>query len=203
MTQVISRLCQYRAVTLLEVSTTAYVLCAVTAYAAWWKNPQSCVIPVIISCTDEALPKEPESDYSATAGTWWEFLWGGRDWGATAQSMSTQSSPRTWVVILCPTIYGAIHAASWNIALPSEPELWIWRGSTLFCLIFGLLLALLNSVGIYENWLDRGTESMLVMSTVLYFVVRTYMIVQVFISLRALPRSAYDSAQWSNFVPHI
>ncbi len=34
-TQVISRVCQHRVVTLLEVSTLAYAACALTAYAAW------------------------------------------------------------------------------------------------------------------------------------------------------------------------
>ena len=37
-TQVISRLCEHQAVTLLEVITTAYVFCAVLAFVAWWEQ---------------------------------------------------------------------------------------------------------------------------------------------------------------------
>lgn len=37
-TQVISRICQHQAVTLLE-STLAYAACALIAYIAWWKKP--------------------------------------------------------------------------------------------------------------------------------------------------------------------
>lgn len=39
--QIMSRLVEGRAITLLEVSTCAYVLCTFVGYAAWWKKPQN------------------------------------------------------------------------------------------------------------------------------------------------------------------
>ena len=76
-TQVVSRLCQHHAVTLLEVSTCAYVSCALMSYAAWWKKPQASVSPIVITCSDESISETMsgpfESSYYETK-TWEEFV---------------------------------------------------------------------------------------------------------------------------------
>ena len=38
--------------------------------------------------------------------------------------------------------------------------------------------------------------------SMVYFLARTYIVVEVFVSLRSLPSGAFDSVQWSDFVPH-
>ena len=38
--------------------------------------------------------------------------------------------------------------------------------------------------------------------TMIYTLARTYIVVEVFVSLRSLPSGAFDSVQWSNYVPH-
>ena len=38
--------------------------------------------------------------------------------------------------------------------------------------------------------------------TFVYTLARTYIVVEVFVSLRSLPSGAFDSVQWSSFIPH-
>ena len=39
--------------------------------------------------------------------------------------------------------------------------------------------------------------------TVIYTLARSYIVVEVFVSLRSLPLGAFDSVSWSDFVPHV
>ena len=39
--------------------------------------------------------------------------------------------------------------------------------------------------------------------TIVYTLARTYIIVEVFVSLRSLPSGAFNSVNWSNFIPHV
>lgn len=108
---------------------------------------------------------------------------------------------------LFPTFFGAIHVASWDIVLPSQAELWMCRASTLYCLSacpLGLgIVSLSNTILVGNPW-GKCVEDVTINGLFLpYVIVRTFMIVEVFVSLRTLPHRAYDSVHWSSFIPHI
>jgi hypothetical protein len=120
--------------------------------------------------------------------------------------------------------YFGIHLAAWHFNFPTHTELLLWRGASL--LLLGLLILYLVAIGVGNLIADRfarfffrqevGTilEAAASMPKwlqivihvpviVAYVIARTYVIVEGFVSLRALPRSAYESVSWSNFLPHI
>ena len=212
-TQVVSRVCQHRAITLLEISTCAYVSCALLSYAAWWKKPQGCTSPIMITCSDDAVSEivnfSPLPNYYTTE-TWKEYVWAGRHWLSNTEFSSNGfqilGNFEVGLAVLCPTLFGAIHVASWYIRLPSDAELWMWRGSSIYCLISGLpfaMLLLFVPSGKLPSWITSFLLLNYVLLPVLYIIVRIYMIVELFLSLRALPPSAFESVQWSSFIPHV
>lgn len=205
-TQVISRICQHQAVTILEVSTLAYAACALTAYAAWWKKPQSSNLPITIPCSTEVITQRPTVNplyYSkASMG---EYLWAGQNPGRSPDWYGESLV----LAIFWSTLFGAIHVASWNITLPSNVEQWLWRASALCCCTVGMVSSrvFLNIITCLP-WIGPGTAeasffTMWLVIALFYVTARLFMIVEVFLSLRALPRSAYESVQWSSFIPHI
>ncbi|KAK5988416.1 hypothetical protein PT974_12570 [Cladobotryum mycophilum] len=117
------------------------------------------------------------------------------------------------------TVYGAVHLAGWNEHFPTEVESWFWRMSAAYIIFSGLLWSFLNLLGhasssVWWFWYGilAGTarrHSYIVIYVLcfiggtLYVVARMYLVVEAFVSLRALPASAYDSPSWVLTVPHL
>ena len=208
-TQVVSRLRQHQAVTLLEVSTCAYVLCAILSYAVWWKKPQGCVLPLIIPCSDNAITElvlvVPSHDETYNEDAWNGLLWAGRRWLIAPDGYTGGWISFLGIFALSPILFGAIHVASWNIELPSNTELWMWRVSSIYCLAVGIAVTMMTPLVAddLKSWVEQALSYLLSVLLAVYVIVRIYMIVEVFLSLRALPRSAFESVQWSSLLPHV
>lgn len=199
-THVVSRLIQHQALTLLEVSTTAYVPCALIAYAFWWKKPQTCALPIIIDCSDEAMHETSPSPYEPWERTPFEFICNGQSWYG-----DDEIGYRKFVSLFLfgPSVFGVVHIAFWDITLPTNIELWLWRASIISCLVIPILLTLVFYVG-HDASKKRFLWGVCMHSLILaYILCRIYMLVENFVSLRALPSSAFDTVHWLSFVPHI
>lgn len=123
-----------------------------------------------------------------------------------------------------PLAYFGIHLAGWNFEFPTHVEKLLWRISSLTLLgllvfylvaiVVGTFLAEYISRVYFKNNEEKtilGVASLLPKSAAFllhfpvvaaYCIARTYIIVEGFVNLRALPSTAFESVNWPNFVPH-
>ena len=116
-------------------------------------------------------------------------------------------------------LYFGIHFAAWPLPFPTEAEMILWRGSAITLAIIGVMYGLVvwpgnlvcrnlipgkpkNAIEMAKSLPPWAFRLLLWPMIVAYFLARTFIVVEGFVSLRALPASAYTSVNWSSFVPH-
>lgn len=134
------------------------------------------------------------------------------------------------LLFLLGTIFGAIHCIAWSFEFPSAVEKWMWKGAAMGILILPSLIA---ANYLLSNWLHsppflglhftqfnftvslsglcllagrflEATSSIrLSVLFGLYIVSRTILLILPLIELRSLPPSAFQSIDWTGFIPHI
>ena len=114
--------------------------------------------------------------------------------------------------------YGAVHLTAWNDHFPSLAEKWLWRLSSLYIGFCGGLWIILNSVAqaygplnaFWQRWMDGGGRRWqnvligvpVVICGLSLIFARAFIVVEAFISIRELPKGAYDTPIWSQVFPH-
>ncbi|KAF7512835.1 hypothetical protein GJ744_011938 [Endocarpon pusillum] len=126
--------------------------------------------------------------------------------------------------ILCSVCYFALHFAGWNFVLPTSIERTLWRASIIYFIgLYILYLIVFAVVTSLSGWIAKkffqkeGVCTFIDVASLFprwfllaglvpiygsYGVVRMYIVIEGFISLRRLPADAYASVGWSNFIPH-
>jgi hypothetical protein len=183
-TQLIGRWAQGLAVMTLELFTLSIVFCASVTYMANWEKPFDVQVPVVLQTKTSIRGK----DFTSRVGQ------GANGFGPDA----------TWVtsgmVALCLG-FGAIHVGGWNFHFPSITEQLLWRVSSVACVVLPLAFFLEFS---YDEIFSKTADEILRDATaVLYILFRIYMFVEIFVSLRAVPASVYQTPQWSQYFPSI
>ena len=137
-------------------------------------------------------------------------------WGSWSSDVGHEWSLEKIVHLLFNLLYGGGHLAAWaSSSFPSDIERWIWRGSSI------MLAAVPIWGGLWILWwaavrskkkvlfpfrngdfdIVAGPFFFLVMCT--YVLARCYFLAESLASLRSLPASAYETAQWPNVFPHV
>lgn len=114
---------------------------------------------------------------------------------------------------------GAIHLSAWHDHFPCVAEAWLWCASALYIASSGGIWMLINLLAQTFPWIDRFWEDVMKLKVdrlvgatllvtyglcgMLYGASRLYLVVEAFISLRALPPSASGTPNWTQVFPHL
>lgn len=123
---------------------------------------------------------------------------------------------------LVTALFGAIHCFAWSYQFPSHAERTIWQVTSL--LTIGLPIIWVCT-GVLANAADYLPETpslpslarvawiwdtvvgliamLFIISFPAYFVSRTALVTVAFTSLRSLPAGAYETVNWTTYIPHI
>jgi hypothetical protein len=124
---------------------------------------------------------------------------------------------RTVLMVAIPTAaFGTFHLIGWNFVFPTRVEQVLWRWA---CLGGGIVLGLgctVEAVSIVlNNYTTTGltnlggyklrwpTNLMFFIPAFLYVSARVIVIVEVALTLRALPHGCFETVQWTGFLPHV
>ena len=107
------------------------------------------------------------------------------------------------VLVLAGWFFNGLHLVAWRNRFPTETESLLWKISV--CLMLGYI-AMSMPAAVLLAWLPPGSfakDLPIWCITVCYAFTRFYLIVEVFIGLRAVPPAAFKSVDWSQYIPSI
>jgi hypothetical protein len=200
--QCIARGANHLPLSTLEITTIAYVTCMLFSYVFWWNKPYGVAVAKMVDLDhlsdaelDEMKTLVPEQDdFTSKIGNMFGSERREDDGGSTK-----------WIVILAIT-FGAIHLAAWNFVFPTLVEQIMWRvcacitAATPFLLY--LMIFFITSLELSEERDKILTEVATYSFVCLYIVSRTFLIVEVFLGLRALPSGVYETWDLANYFFH-
>ncbi|KAN0072086.1 hypothetical protein V8E54_009815 [Elaphomyces granulatus] len=195
--QLIGRAVQHLPTSNLELFTLGLVVCSLGTYAAYWRRPKDISLPITIPVGEgKALSDVFGKSISPRARLFWN---------------ETTSERRPFslglaAVITC--IFGGCHLIGWDFLYPSLVEQLLWRISSISCLVTPFLLYLLLAFVLKYESPETSFAYFLPMLVFIllcpfYVLVRTYLLVEVFVSLRSVPAGVYQTVNWSLYFPHL
>ena len=187
-------------VTAIEIMTVGFVFCSTSIYAFCWHQPQNVAYLVVLQIKDVAIISERRV-ITTNEGAPSEpplAIDGSKCMRSTSSELVREISRQKASVVIAFFFaigFGAIQCLAWNSPFPSSNERLAWRicsvaSTALPGLMFPQILA------------ESEGNSLVVLVYCLYPIVRLAIIVLAFMSLRALPAGAYETVNWTNYIPH-
>jgi len=186
--QLVGRAVEGLPVTTLELFTLGTVICATFTYCACLKKPfdvrttlvvqSETILPASISTISRVGFSEGPMPVHQP---WWLRM----------------------LQILIAFAFGGMHLLGWRFYFTTTLELWMWRASSLGCLVLPLIMF---SIG-YLDLRKRSRKMKMVvdfawqMFFIPYALCRLYMFIEMFVGLRAVPVGVYQTPQWSQYFP--
>ena len=228
--QMIARASEDLAISLLEVMTLAFAVCAIATYILLWHKPQDVMTPTYVDATD-ILTREQVIGLAARCPV--STLLVKEFWlhGVAIRAMADNIFPwtrgipvRFWrqknTLYLNPifigigfggVLFGTVHFIAWNFQFPTPVERILWRVSC--CMIISIPLL---GTGLYFITLHNARKEMesdtkssvwlrpfTATCVLLYLLARLYLMTEVFRSLAYAPLSTFQEINWPSAIPHV
>lgn len=216
--QCITRRAESLPVTNLEVMTLAYTVMTVAMYIVWWHKPLN------VSCAVRVAVEDVEVEKADVYRSIWELVFnyviGWQD--DYVDLRQRKRVPTFWagrfddvriavfIALLVAMAFGAVHCIAWSSEFQSHLEQQLWRYSAIAIIIVPVTLPLVFLFVLIGVALCMDTPSIAVLNgvvytpiAILYIIARLVLIILSFKSLSHLPLEAYQTPQWTTFIPHI
>jgi hypothetical protein len=198
--QLVGRAVQKLPVTTLELFTCAIVVCAAVTYAAWWNKPLDVRRPIVL---DSNVPAASLVEHRIEA---FETCLSIMDGGGLPLAHELSDSLPFCSLFVIPLAFGALHVIGWNFYFPTRTEQLLWRVASILCVgipILTIPTILVHGSSRTGSSLEQLSERLVMTSLGAYFLVRAYLLVEVFVGLRSVPADVYTAVNWSAYIPHI
>ncbi|KAI0043362.1 hypothetical protein FA95DRAFT_1498730 [Auriscalpium vulgare] len=208
-------------ITQIEVMTLAYTSITLAMYMAWWSKPLNVGGPIrFAGQLAEGWVGHREKGFLHYVN----LVIGDQDYEVDMRSVprvpAFYGGPTDFehiradaVSLFAAMIFGAIHCIAWRYAFPSHTEAIIWRVSSVAITAFPGLVCLylvweLSPYGdISRVFYVKDNIVLMIAVTIpfaaVYVLSRLILLTLAFTTLRALPATAYQSIQWTHFIPHL
>ena len=228
--QMIARGSEGLAISLLEITTLAFAVCAIATYVLLWDKPQDVMTPTYIDATS-VLTREQIIGLAARSPV--STLFVKEFWlhGVAIRAMAENIFPWTrGIPIRIPqqkdtlylnpvfigigfggALFGAVHSIAWNFDFPTPVERILWRISCCVTICSSLLGTAMYFITLHnarkDSESDHKTNALLRPSvttcTLLYLLARLFLMTEVFRSLAYAPPSTFQEINWPSVIPHV
>ena len=221
--QCIARAIKHLPVTHLEIVTLAYAAMNFVIYVFWWNKPLNVNRPVRVfrkSGVGESISEAPSEASRNGFQMIINFIIGIQD--NYANLSHKRRVPRFWanstekdhitadlIVLGVGICFGAIHCIAWGFSFPTQPELLIWRVSSVAITAVPFYIPLMVGLCIWLFLMGFKIPGTIIgyisilPAAILYILARIFTLALAFTSLRDLPPGAFDTVHWTTFIPHV
>ena len=106
-------------------------------------------------------------------------------------------------LLVLPLAYGGVHLSAWNFEFPTAIESLLWKLSAIIIAIsFPTWLTITAFLETLTRW-HKFNDYLFVLSAVVSMVCRVYIVIEAYVSLRAVPIGVYWTPAWIQMIPHV
>ncbi|KAF7681180.1 hypothetical protein GT037_000156 [Alternaria burnsii] len=222
--QLLGRLTSTIEISPLEWFTLAYVMCAFFMYGFWWYKPFDVQTPLLIY-PDPSLSAEQTLELKHSLPKClkdrhkWNDIGELLDLVPDKEELNTMTTrDRVWIdqlpinklftiaIAISIVLFGSCHLFGWNYPFPTTLETYLWRSASISCVCVPLTLlalAFLIPVGGLSGLWDMLEDYAWATLSIIYVLVRLFLLFEVFFALRSSPPEIYKAVPWAQYLPHI